>query len=206
MNTRFNTSTFLFGNKRQINHIDAEIILGIKSSDPAISEFYVKRLFYIELKALLTTIQYSLYKGTIEYDELVNELYIHLSRNNWEALDSYRGDNKARLSTWLSRVAWRFFMNSYRKYSRMTSDEGSALDCVKFAEILSDVDIRMDIEKVMKMMPNRRYAEVLKLNLYYGYSAEDIAVILDTTVSNVYNIKHRAVMQFISIHGQRDDV
>ena len=133
-------------------------------------------------------------------------MYIHLSRNNWEALDSYRGDNKARLSTWLSRVAWRFFMNSYRKYSRMTSDEGSALDCVKFAEILSDVDIRMDIEKVMKMMPNRRYAEVLKLNLYYGYSAEDIAVILDTTVSNVYNIKHRAVMQFISIHGQRDDV
>lgn len=90
MNTRFNTSTFLFGNKRQINHIDAEIILGIKSSDPAISEFYVKRLFYIELKALLTTIQYSLYKGTIEYDELVNELYIHLSRNNWDALDSYR--------------------------------------------------------------------------------------------------------------------
>lgn len=206
MNTRFNTSTFLFGNKRQINHIDAEIILGIKSSDPAISEFYVKRLFYIELKALLTTIQYSLYKGTIEYDELVNELYIHLSRNNWDALDSYRGDNKARLSTWLSRVAWRFFMNSYRKSSRMTSDEGSALDCVKSAEILSDVDIRMDIEKVMKMMPNRRYAEVLKLNLYYGYSAEDIAVILDTTVSNVYNIKHRAVMQFISIYGQRDDV
>lgn len=206
MNTRFNTSTFLFGNKRQINHIDAEIILGIKSSDPAISEFYVKRLFYIELKALLTTIQYSLYKGTIEYDELVNELYIHLSRNNWDALDSYRGDNKARLSTWLSRVAWRFFMNSYRKSSRMTSDEGSALDCVKSAEILSDVDIRMDIEKVMRMMPNRRYAEVLKLNLYYGYSAEDIAVILDTTVSNVYNIKHRAVMQFISIYGQRDDV
>lgn len=206
MNTRFNTSTFLFGNKRQINHIDAEIILGIKSSDPAISEFYVKRLFYIELKALLTTIQYSLYKGTIEYDELVNELYIHLSRNNWEALDSYRGGNKARLSTWLSRVAWRFFMNSYRKSSRMTSDEGSALNCVKSAEILSDVDIRMDIEKVMKMMPNRRYAEVLKLNLYYGYSAEDIAVILDTTVSNVYNIKHRAVMQFISIYGQRDDV
>lgn len=206
MNTRFNTSTFLFGNKRQINHIDAEIILGIKSSDPAISEFYVKRLFYIELKALLTTIQYSLYKGTIEYDELVNELYIHLSRNNWDALDSYRGDNKARLSTWLSRVAWRFFMNSYRKSSRMTSDEGSALDCVKSAETLSDVDIRMDIEKVMKMMPNRRYAEVLKLNLHYGYSAEDIAVILDTTVSNVYNIKHRAVMQFISIYGQRDDV
>ncbi|MBR5210989.1 MAG: sigma-70 family RNA polymerase sigma factor [Bacteroidales bacterium] len=206
MNTRFNTSTFLFGNKRQINHIDAEIILGIKSSDPAISEFYVKRLFYIELKALLTTIQYSLYKGTIEYDELVNELYIHLSRNNWDALDSYRGDNKARLSTWLSRVAWRFFMNSYRKSARMTSDEGSTLDCVKSAEILSDVDIRMDIEKVMKMMPNRRYAEVLKLNLYYGYSAEDIAVILDTTVSNVYNIKHRAVMQFISIYGQRDDV
>jgi DNA-directed RNA polymerase specialized sigma24 family protein len=85
----------------------------------------------------------------------------------------------------------------------MTSDEGSALDCVKSAEILSDVDIRMDIEKVMKMMPNRRYAEVLKLNLYYGYSAEDIAVILDTTVSNVYNIKHRAIVQFVETFKSR---
>ena len=88
----------------------------------------------------------------------------------------------------------------------MTSDDDSVLDSARASDILSDDDIRMDIEKVLKMMPNRRYAEVLKLNLYYGYSAEDIAVILDTTIPNVYNIKHRAVMQFISIYGKRDDV
>lgn len=69
---------------------------------------------------------------------------------------------------------------------------------------ISDDDIRMDIETVLKKMPNRRYAEVLRLNLYYGYSPEDIAVILDTPLSNVYNLKHRAVMQFISIYGKRE--
>ena len=206
MNTIFNYSIFPIGNRRQVNHIDAEIIVGLKSSDSAIRDFYVNRLFYKELKPLLCTIQYSLFKGTVDYDELVNDLYIHLSRNNWSALDSYRGDNQARLSSWISRVAWHYFMNSYRRLSRVLPDEDGVLESMKPFAVVSDDDIRMDIEEVLKLMPNRRYAEVLKLNLYYGYPAEDIAVLMNTTVSNVYNIKHRAVMQFISIYGRRNDV
>lgn len=206
MNTIFNYSIFPIGNRRQVNHIDAEIIVGLKSSDSAIRDFYVNRLFYKELKPLLCTIQYSLFKGTVDYDELVNDLYIHLSRNNWSALDSYRGDNQARLSSWVSRVAWHYFMNSYRRLSRVLPDEDGVLESMKPYTVVSDDDIRMDIEEVLKLMPNRRYAEVLKLNLYYGYPAEDIAVLMNTTVSNVYNIKHRAVMQFISIYGRRNDV
>lgn len=206
MNTIFNYSIFPIGNRRQVNHIDAEIIVGLKSYDSAIRDFYVNRLFYKELKPLLCTIQYSLFKGTVDYDELVNDLYIHLSRNNWSALDSYRGDNQARLSSWISRVAWHYFMNSYRRLSRVLPDEDGVLESMKPYAVVSDDDIRMDIEEVLKLMPNRRYAEVLKLNLYYGYPAEDIAVLMNTTVSNVYNIKHRAVMQFISIYGRRNDV
>lgn len=206
MNTIFNSSIFPVGSRRQINHIDAEIIVGLKSSDPAIRDFYVNRLFYKELKPLLCTIQYSLFKGTVDYDELVNDLYIYLSRNNWSALDSYRGDNQARLSSWISRVAWHYFMNSYRRLSRVLPDEDGVLGSMKPYAVISDDDIRMDIEKTLHLMPNRRYAEVLILNLYYGYSAEDIAVLMNTTVSNVYNIKHRAVMQFISIYGRRNDV
>lgn len=206
MNTIFNYSIFPIGNRRQVNHIDAEIIVGLKSSDSAIRDFYVNRLFYKELKPLLCTIQYSLFKGTVDYDELVNDLYIHLSRNNWSALDSYRGDNQARLSSWVSKVAWHYFMNSYRRLSRVLPDEDGVLESMKPYAVVSDDDIRMDIEDVLKLMPNRRYAEVLKLNLYYGYPAEDIAVLMNTTVSNVYNIKHRAVMQFISIYGRRNDV
>ena len=206
MNTIFNYSIFPIGNRRQVNHIDAEIIVGLKSSDSAIRDFYVNRLFYKELKPLLCTIQYSLFKGTVDYDELVNDLYIHLSRNNWSALDSYRGDNQARLSSWISRVAWHYFMNSYRRLSRVLPDEDGVLESMKPFAVVSDDDIKMDIEEVLKLMPNRRYAEVLRLNLYYGYPAEDIAVLMNTTVSNVYNIKHRAVMQFISIYGRRNDV
>lgn len=206
MNTIFNYSIFPIGSRRQVNHIDAEIIVGLKSSDSAIRSFYANRLFYKELKPLLCTIQYSLFKGTVDYDELVNDLYIHLSRNNWSALDSYRGDNQARLSSWVSKVAWHYFMNSYRRLSRVLPDEDGVLESMKPYAVVSDDDIRMDIEEVLKLMPNRRYAEVLKLNLYYGYPAEDIAVLMNTTVSNVYNIKHRAVMQFISIYGRRNDV
>ena len=138
MNTIFNYSIFPIGNRRQVNHIDAEIIVGLKSSDSAIRDFYVNRLFYKELKPLLCTIQYSLFKGTVDYDELVNDLYIHLSRNNWSALDSYRGDNQARLSSWVSRVAWHYFMNSYRRLSRVLPDEDGVLESMKPYAVVSD--------------------------------------------------------------------
>lgn len=165
MNTIFNSSIIPVGSRKQINHIDAEIIVGLKSSDPAIRDFYVNRLFYKELKPLLCTIQYSLFKGTVDYNELVNDLYIHLSRENWAALDLYRGDNQARLSSWISRVAWHYFMNSYRRLSRVQPDEDGVLESMKPYAVISDDDIRMDIEKVLKLMPNRRYAEVLKLKI-----------------------------------------
>ena len=102
MNTIFSTAILSFCQRNQINHIDAEIIVGLKSSDSFIRDFYVKRLFYKELRGLLSAIQYSLFKGRVEYDELVNELYVYLSQNNWAALDTYRGDNKARLNSWLT--------------------------------------------------------------------------------------------------------
>lgn len=202
MNTIFSTAILSFCQRNQINHIDAEIIVGLKSSDSFIRDFYVKRLFYKELRGLLSAIQYSLFKGRVEYDELVNELYVYLSQNNWAALDTYRGDNKARLNSWLSKVAWRFFMNSYRKSSRLLMED--AIDYGGRSPVMiSDDEIRMDIESVLRKMPNRRYAEILKLNLHYGYTAEELSVIMDTTVSNVYNLKHRAVMQFLSIYGQK---
>lgn len=204
MKTIDSTSDPSLDNNKNINHIDAEIIVGLKSLTPSIRDFYVNRLFYRELKGLLTTIQYSLFKGTLEYDELVNELYIYLSRNNWAALDSYRGDNRARLSSWISKVAWHYFLNSHDRTSRLVMEDNGIQTEKRVYYSISDDDIRMDIETVLKKMPNRRYAEVLRLNLYYGYSPEDIAVILDTPLSNVYNLKHRAVMQFISIYGKRE--
>jgi len=36
-----------------------------------------------------------------------------------------------------------------------------------------------------------------------GYAAQDVADMLGCKVENVYNIKHRAIVQFIELYGRR---
>ena len=52
-------------------------------------------------------------------------------------------------------------------------------------------------------MQNRRYADIIRLLLIEGYPAQDVAEMLGMKVSNVYNLKHRAIVQFIELYGQR---
>lgn len=58
--------------------------------------------------------------------------------------------------------------------------------------IVSSIDIRT----TLAVMPNRRYAEAVNLLVFRGYDAEQVAELWHTKVSNVYNIRHRAIDQF----------
>jgi transcriptional regulator len=58
------------------------------------------------------------------------------------------------------------------------------------------MEISMDINATFQSMENKRYVKVLKWILVGGYNSEEVAKMLDTTESNVYNIKHRAIVQF----------
>ena len=65
------------------------------------------------------------------------------------------------------------------------------------------IQIAIDVNAVLSKMPNQRYAEIIRLLLIEGFSAQDVADMLDVKVENVYNLKHRAITQFIELYGQR---
>ena len=187
--------------KITINHLDQVIVRGLKSEDSIIKATFTQQFFYKDIAGLINTIKWSLFRNTIEYDELVSELYLHLSKNGWQVLNSYRGE--ARLSTWLSCVAWRYFFKLYKRKQRIQpTDDVQSLVNETVASI-SDDDIRMDVESVLSRMSNKTYVKALHLNVVQGYSAEDSARLMNTTVSNFYNIKSRAIKAFISIYGKR---
>lgn len=185
-----------------INPIDELIIKGLKSSDQEIHDVCVNRFFYVEMKGIIEHIRFALFKGTADYDELVNELYILLSRNEWSILDSYKGIGGARLATWVRTVAWHHFTRQCIKNDRLETTETMSTFEREGVEVISSDEIRLDVNRVIAIMPNRRYAGVLSMNLVYGYSAEEIARILEITVSNVYNIKHRAIRMFLEIYKE----
>ncbi len=161
-----------------------------------LSDFYdeeiIVGLFYGELRGMLETVRYRVFGGRVEYDEMVSELYLFLARDNWRRLRTFNARNGCSLKTWLSTVAWRFFLGHRKWFSTLPGDEPEEFPCCPSKEMADRVDVRM----VLEAMPNHRYAEAVNLLVLRGYEPKEVAELWHTNVSNVYNIRHRAIDQF----------
>lgn len=178
------------------NISDKEYITGLKGSDNRITESF----FYGLCSYTLNDIRFSLMQNVIEYDELVNELFLYLSKENWHKLDTFAGINGCSLSSWVVRVAWRFFMNQRERLLGTVTESVEDMQ-IGDTTVNLDADIAMDVESTFSRMTNERYVQVLKWMLVDGYSADEVAIRLDTSISNVYNIKHRAIVQFVEVYN-----
>lgn len=184
--------------KRNTAVSDQEYIEALKSGNSRLTQ----KFFMDELRSVLCHVQYDLFRGRVEYNELVNELYLFLSENNWSKLDTFQGKNGSRLRTWMSPVAWRFFTRSLEKLQENESNEDSLPEGDSACALDKSIEIAIDINAVMQKMPNKRYVEAIDLLIMQGYEAEEVARRWETNLANVYNIKHRAVKQFIEFYGK----
>lgn len=175
---------------------DVEYILGLKSGDNHITETF----FYGLCNYMLNDIKYSLMNGNVDYSELVSELYIYLSKDGWHKLDTFAGINGCSLCSWVTRIAWRYFIKQRERILGKV-----ALDITQMqlggAKDNLDVEIAMDVETTFERMPNKRYVQVLQWMLVDGYDADEVVAKLGTTSANVYNIKHRAIVQFVETYS-----
>jgi hypothetical protein len=113
----------------------------------------------------------------MEYDDIVSDIYLYLADGGWKVLDTYGGDS--RLATWVSCEVWR-----------------------ESAGMLNETEIKADVYKVLSIMPDVQYAEVLRLNLVEKYDPESTAALMGITVADFYKIKTCAIRQFISVYGE----
>lgn len=182
-----------------LNENDARFIAGLKSGNSAVC----REFFYSEIVGVLQKVRVQVYRGLVDLDEMVSELYLYLSRNGWSKLDGFDGKNGCRLRSWMIPVAWRFFVDAYEKLMHVVAAEDEA-EKMTGTDVRDDLRIQMsiDVNAVLERMPNERYAEVLRLLLIEGYGASDVAEMLGVKVDNVYNLKHRAIQQFIEVYGR----
>lgn len=181
----------------KVNDNDIRFIAGLKSGNSTIC----RQFFYTEIAGVLHKVRVQVFRGLVDFDEMVSELYLYLSRNNWAKLDGFDGKNGCRLRSWMIPVAWRFFVDAYDRFMGNVADEGQA-ERMADADVRDDLRIQMaiDVNAVLQSMPNERYAEVLRLLLIEGYAPADVADMLGIKVDNVYNLKHRAIQQFIELY------
>lgn len=184
---------------QQLNYQDAIFIETLRNGNSELC----RQFFYQEIGGILHKIRMEVFRGNVDFDEMVNELYLYLSRDNWAKFDGFDGKNGCRLRTWMIPVAWRYFLSIRERllYQENNDDNPGAIR--DYANDDLRIQIAIDVNAVLSKMPNRRYAEIIRLLLIEGYVAQDVADMLDMKVENVYNLKHRAITQFIELYGQR---
>ncbi len=177
---------------------DKDYIAGLKNGDAGATRSF----FYSLCSYTLNDIRWSLMQGRVDYDELVNELYLYLSTDGWRKLDTFEGKNNCTLKSWMIRLSWRFFMQRRNRLlcGMNTEESETAVGDVESEDALG-VEIAVDVESTFNRMPNKKYVRVLKWMLADGYDPDEVAAFLGTPVSNVYNIKHRAILQFIETYN-----
>lgn len=135
----------------------------------------------------------------VDYDEFVNEFYLYLMENNAYRLKQFQG--RSSIYQWMKVVAIRYFI---AKRDKMIDNESS--DTLLGSAVQSEtvdgekkIMAKMDVERLLSLIPNRRYAYVLRRLVLQEAESEVVAQELGTNVDNLYNIKKRAVSALTEI-------
>ena len=167
---------------------DFEIVEGLIARDPEVTRVF----FFVNCKPLIYSIISKVYrKATPEnYDDMVNDLYLHLMENDAARLRQYGG--RSSIYQWLKTVAIRYFIQ--KRKGMIDSDGDDSLYFRTSGEnTMSRVEFEMDLDALIERVKVERYRQVLRLIFIEDCSVEDVADRLGVTAANYYNIKHRAM-------------
>lgn len=168
---------------------DREIVEKLIKRDAKVTDEF----FFTRCRPLFIRIIRYVFSYPVDYDEFVNEFYIHLMENDAYRLRQFQG--RSSVYQWMKVVAIRFFIAKRDDMIDDTSKE-ALLDCAAKSEVV-DTERRtsavIDMRRLMDMMPNRRYAYVIERLILDDAEPKTVADELRTNVDNLYNIKKRAV-------------
>lgn len=171
---------------------DQEIIQGlIERDDKVTNEF-----FFEKCRPLFRNIINFVFSYEVDYDEFVNELYVYLMENDAQKLRNF--EYRSSVYMWLKVLAIRYFI---KKRGRMidVNPQTPPYDGPKLTTDDEDEAAKSDVGRLFKQMPSQRYAYVIKKLVIEDMEPELLSKEMGITTANLYNIKHRAMIQLTSI-------
>lgn len=167
---------------------DLDIIKALIDGDERIS----KQFFFENCRPLFTAIINLVFPFKVDYDEFVNEFYIYLMENDAARLRQFEG--RSSIYQWLKTVALRFALKLRSKKRVIdTNSQGPLYPKEPTGDDESSKQAKMDIETLLGHMKNKRQAYVIQRHLIDGIGEPALAEELGVKVSNLYNIKKRAM-------------
>lgn len=178
---------------------DHAIVEGILNNDGKLIEYFFKE----KCSGLFAYIIVNIFDGNVDKQDLSQELFLYLAKNNWYKVRQF--DFRSKLMTWVSVVAVRFFQ---KKRKELIEKIGSMpLNDEIWQEqsrAISD-DRRMDLHTALAKMPNARYRKAIEVLDLQDVRPELLAEEMNVTIDNLYNIHRRARVQLRLVMGRKED-
>ena len=172
---------------------DQEIVKGLIERD----EYVTKEFFFVKCKPLFYSIMNIVFDYEVEYDELVNELYLYLMEDDAIKLRNF--EYRSSVYQWLKILATRFFIKKRVRMIDNTSGEPPYDKQDQIAASESDVAVEYDMERLFEAMPTKRYVYVIRRLILEDCEPEELAREMNITTANLYNIKRRSMAQLTRI-------
>ena len=174
---------------------DQQIIEALIARDERVTQ----QFFFGNCRPLFLSIIRYVFSYEVDYDEFVNEFYLHLMENDAYRLRQFQG--RSTIYQWMKVIAIRYFI---AKRDSMIDNESkdTLLDSVVQNETVDGekkMTAKMDIEHLFSLMPNRRYVYVIRRLVLQEAEPKVVAQELRTNVDNLYNIKKRAIAALTAI-------
>ena len=172
---------------------DREIIEGLIARDNRVTEEF----FFDKCRPLFCSIMKKVFDDEVEYDEMVNELYVYLMENDAIKLRNF--EYRSSVYQWLKVLAIRFFINKRGRMIDDTSQETPYDGRQQAADSETDMTAEGDMERLFDNMPSKRYVYVIRRLILEDWEYEDLAKDMNITTANLYNIRRRAMAQLTRI-------
>lgn len=162
-------------------------------------EHVTEQFFFKNCRPLFMSIIRNVFNYNVDYDEFVNEFYLHLMENNAYRLRQFQG--RSTIYQWLKVIAIRYFI---AKRDGLIENESNdtlleSIAQTKEGDCEKAMIGQMDIENLFSLMPNKRYVYVIKRLLLEEAEPKVVAEELNTSVDSLYNIKKRAFAALTAI-------
>ena len=182
------------------SYTDVEIYSQLLNNDE-------RMICYVFYEHFRTMLRFNAMKAAgnkeVELDDLIQELYLYMSQNDWEKLRKYSPEYP--FANWFSVVSYRFFKDF--TFSMIESSQNVPIDNIDDRTVLSQGNnisssIIMDIKNAIRKAKPPRDRRILEALILNEEEPTDVAAQFEVTVDNLYNIKRRAIAKLIKNHLQ----
>lgn len=174
---------------------DRQIIEALIARDGRITQ----QFFFKDCRPLFMSIIRHVFSYAVDYDEFVNEFYLHLMENDAYRLRQFQC--RSSIYQWMKVVAIRYFIARRDKMIDMEPKDALLDSAIQKESVDTEkaAAAKIDMERLFSFMANRRYVYVIKRLVLQEAEPEIVAKELSTNIDNLYNIKRRAVAALTEI-------